>query len=59
MAKRVVVEELRTAPLGLRIRPSLKAALEALARGARRPLANYIETVLEDHVEATKEGKRR
>ena len=57
--KPVVVEELRTAPLGLRIRPSLKAALEARAKDARRPLANYIETVLEDHVEATKEEVKR
>jgi hypothetical protein len=58
--KIVVVEELRTAPLGLRIRPSLKGALEALAANARRPLANYIEMLLEDHVEQKRtEGKRR
>jgi hypothetical protein len=58
--KTIVVEELRTAPLGLRIRPSLKSALEAFAADARRPLANYVEMVLEDHIEAKKkEGKRR
>ena len=60
--KTLVVEELRTAPLGLRIRPSLKGSLEALAVEARRPLANYIEMVLEDHVaeqQNRKEGKKR
>ena len=60
--KTIVVEELRTAPLGLRIRPSLKAVLDALAAEARRPLANYIEMLLEDHVaeqQKGKEGRRR
>ena len=45
---------------GSRIRPSLKAVLEGLAVEARRPLANYIELVLEAHVEQKrKEVKRR
>jgi hypothetical protein len=58
--KIVVVEEFRTAPLGLRIRPSLKSALTSLAADARRPLANYVELVLEDHVEQTRKvGKRQ
>lgn len=43
--------ELRSAPLGLRIRPSLKKALEDLAAADRRQLAPYIELVLEAHVE--------
>lgn len=59
--KGVIVEELRTAALGLRIRPSLKNSLETLAGDARRPLANYVELVLQDHVERQerKAGKRR
>jgi predicted HicB family RNase H-like nuclease len=53
-------KELRTAPLGLRIRPSLKAALLRLAEADKRPLATYVELALEAHVEAKKkEGKRR
>jgi hypothetical protein len=43
--------ETRSAPLGLRIRPSLKAALEKLALEDKRTLASYIEIILEDHVE--------
>ena len=46
-------EETRTAPLGLRIKPSLKSALEQLAQAERRTLASYIEQVLEAHVENT------
>jgi hypothetical protein len=48
--------ENRSAPLGLRIRPTLKAALEKLARDDRRTLASYIELVLEQHVDG-KAGK--
>ena len=43
--------ETRTAPLGLRIRPSLKADLEELATEDRRSVAAYVELVLEAHVE--------
>ena len=46
----IVVDELRAALLELPIRPSLKAALQSLATAARRPLANYVEKLLEDHV---------
>jgi hypothetical protein len=46
----IVVDELRSALLELPIRPSLKAALQSLATAARRPLANYVEKLLEDHV---------
>jgi hypothetical protein len=46
--------------LSFRIRPSLKAALEQLAKGDRRPLSNYLEVLLEHHVEGKrKEGKKR
>jgi predicted DNA-binding protein len=53
-------EELRTAPVGLRLKPSLKSELDELADADRRTLASYIEMVLEAHVEAKKQkGKRR
>jgi hypothetical protein len=53
-------EEQRSAALSFRITPSLKAALEQLAKADRRPLSNYLELVLEAHVEQKrKEGKRR
>jgi hypothetical protein len=54
--------ETRSAPLGLRITPRLKAELEELAKADRRTLASYIELVLEAHVEAKKQDavkKRR
>jgi hypothetical protein len=42
--------ELRSEPLGLRIKPSMKAELQALADADRRKLAAYIEIVLEKHI---------
>jgi len=53
--------ELRSVPLGLRIKPSLREELDGLAEMDRRTLASYVEIVLEAHVEAKKkqEGKRR
>jgi hypothetical protein len=52
--------EIRSASVGLRIKPSLKAALERLARSEARTLNFYVERVLEAHVEAKrKKGKRR
>jgi hypothetical protein len=55
------VGELRTAPIGLRVKPSLKAELERLSTDANQTLASYIEERLVEHVESTrkKEGKRR
>ena len=48
-----------TAPFGLRIKPSLKAALGDLAQADHRTLASYVELALEAHVEARpKEDKR-
>ena len=53
-------EETRTASLGLRIKPSLKEALERLADADRRTVNSYIELLLEAHVEAKKQaGKKR
>jgi hypothetical protein len=53
--------ETRSASVGLRIKPSLKAALERLARAEERTLNFYIERILETHVEARrrKKGRRR
>jgi hypothetical protein len=52
--------ETRSASVGLRIRPSLKAALERLARSEQRTLNFYIERILETHVEVRRrKGARR
>lgn len=51
--------ELRTAPLGLRLKPSMKAELQELADADRRKLATYIEMVLEDHLAAKKAAQKR
>jgi predicted HicB family RNase H-like nuclease len=52
--------ETRSASVGLRIKPSLKASLERLARAEERTLNFYIERVLETHVEARRrKGDRR
>ena len=52
--------ETRSASVGLRIKPSLKSALERLARAEERTLNFYIERILETHVAAKgKKGKRR
>jgi hypothetical protein len=54
-----MADETRSAPISYRIRPSLKAELERLAADDRRPLSQYIELVLEEHVAATKKrGKK-
>lgn len=51
--------ELRTAPLGLRLKPSMKAELQDLADADRRKLATYVELVLEEHVAAKKAAQGR
>jgi hypothetical protein len=50
--------ELKTAPLSIRIRPSLKAAIEQLAEKDRRSVAEFVEIVLEDYVTARKVSKK-
>jgi hypothetical protein len=40
----------RNAQLNLRVRPTLKAKLEKLAKEDRRTLSAYVEKLLEDHV---------
>lgn len=46
----------KTAPLSIRITPDLKAELQKLADADKRPLASYVEIVLETHVAA--QGKK-
>ena len=51
----------RIAQINLRVRPSLKAKLEKLAKQDRRTLSAYVEKVLEDHVKSTssvEQGRR-
>ena len=40
----------RIAHINLRVKPSLKAKLEKLAKQDRRTLSAYVENLLEDHV---------
>ena len=40
----------RIAQINLRVRPSLKAKLEKLAKYDHRTLSAYVEKLLEDHV---------
>ncbi|MBO6892855.1 MAG: hypothetical protein JJ866_13010 [Roseibium sp.] len=42
----------RTASLGLRIEPTVKAALEIAAKEDRRTVASYVELVLIEHLKA-------
>jgi len=44
--------ELRNAPLGLRITPTLKAALEQAAEDDRRSVASMVEIILVEWLEA-------
>lgn len=48
----------KTAALSHRIDPQLKADLEDLARSDDRSLANYVQRILQQHVEAAKKRKR-
>jgi hypothetical protein len=46
----------KTAVISIRVLPELKQSLEQLAKADRRPLASYLELVLEQHV--TQSGAR-
>jgi hypothetical protein len=52
-------DETKSEQIGFRVRPSLKADLERLARADRRSLASYLEVVLETHVEAKRAEQKR
>lgn len=46
-------KEKRTAPLGLRLTPTLRRAIEKAASEDSRTLASYVEKVLTDHLRAS------
>ena len=48
----------RSAILVLRVRPELKAALERLATNERRSISNYVEIILEEHVQKAPSKRR-
>ena len=48
----------RSAHLNLRVRPTLKAKLEQLAKQDRRTLSAYVEKLLEDHVKGVERVRR-
>jgi hypothetical protein len=50
--------ELKTAPLSIRIRPSLKAEIERLAAEDKRPIAQYVEMILEAHCDPERRKER-
>ena len=45
-------DERRSASVGLRMPPTLKSALEELARADGRSLADYIQRALREHVDS-------
>lgn len=45
-----MAEERRTVQLGIRMKPSLKRALEKAAKADSRTLASYIELALTEHL---------
>lgn len=49
----------KTAALALRIEPTLKGALQELAKADKRSLASYVEIILESHVATKMAGKKR
>lgn len=49
----------KTVPMSFRLRPELKAKLQSLADADRRSLTNYVEVLLERHVEEATKGKRK
>jgi hypothetical protein len=56
--ERMAKQSTRSAILVLRVRPELKAALERLAANERRSISNYVEIILEDHVQKPPSRRR-
>jgi hypothetical protein len=50
-------DEKRTEWVGVRLKPSTRAALERLAKADKRKLSPYIEIALEDHILQKDGGK--
>lgn len=48
----------KTAPFSMRLEPSLKDRLQALADAERRSLTNYVEKLLVEHVDSVPPAKR-
>ena len=48
----------RSAQMNLRVRPTLKAKLEKLAKENRRTLSAYVEKLLEDRVKTAAQRPR-
>jgi hypothetical protein len=46
-------------PLGARVEPETKAAMQKAARQERRPLSQLVEVILLEWLEARKEGRRK
>jgi hypothetical protein len=44
----------KTAIISIRVRPEIKAGIEELAREDRRPLAAYLEIMIEDRIKAAR-----
>jgi hypothetical protein len=53
---KVLTVETRSVVLNIRIKPSLKAAMEKLAAKDHRTLSNWIELLLEQHLTRGKAG---
>lgn len=45
--------------MSFRFKPELKAKLQRLADTDRRSVTNYVEVMLEKHVEEAEKGKRK
>jgi hypothetical protein len=56
---RVTDEETRSVSIKVRIRPSLKEALERLSKADDRTLATYVERILTAHVAQHDKIKRK
>ena len=50
---------MRDAQIGFRVRSELKTELERLAKADHRTLANYLELLLEAHVEAKRQEAKK
>ena len=49
----------KSARLDMRVDQELKDELKQLAKDARRDLTEYVVILLEDHVKASRKGKRK
>lgn len=54
-------KEKRTEVVTLRLKPTTKAGLQALAEADRRPFATFLAMILEDYFDAegTQDGRKR